>query len=57
MRSKAEKESGSDERARFDEIEEFLKNLKMDKGESKTEFMLECKTFLLGDEMNFSVDK
>ena len=57
MKSKAEKESGDTSRARFDEIEEFLKVLQLDKGEAKTEFNVECKTFLLGDELNFNPEK
>ena len=53
MKSKSEKEAGDDSRSRFDEIEEMLKVITLDKGEAKTEFMIECKTFLLGDENNF----
>ena len=43
---KSKNERISDERSRFEEIEEFLKVLQLDKGEAKTEFMIECKTFL-----------
>jgi hypothetical protein len=46
------KNKDSDEKTRHDEIKKLLKNINFKKGTGKTEFMMEKKNFLCGDEVS-----
>ena len=51
------KEDPEGTKTRFGELEELFKIAKFTKGKSKNEFMMEIKTFLLGDELDFNPEK
>ena len=57
MRTKSEKEEGIGEKSRMEELEDLLKVINITKGSAKNEFMLELKNFLMGDELDFSIEK
>uniref|UniRef100_A0A6C0JC56 mRNA (guanine-N(7))-methyltransferase n=1 Tax=viral metagenome TaxID=1070528 RepID=A0A6C0JC56_9ZZZZ len=57
MRTKQNIEDEIGNKSRFEELEDLLKMININKGESKTEFILEPKTFLLGDELDFDESK
>jgi hypothetical protein len=50
MRKKKDIEESIGEKSRHEEIQEFLKNIKLNKGKSRNEFMIEKKNFLCGDD-------
>ena len=55
MRKNKDIEDSIGEKSRHEEIQEFLKNIKLNKGKSRNEFMIEKKNFLKGDDSNIEL--